>query len=151
MAVAEANGGGADMNKPKEWDTFEFKTDPTNGYLIGPDGCHYETPKRAYHYAFLDLCGCGNPEEAYNFCRDVLSKFDRRGCHDEPAKPWIDAEKAVESLIKEKPDVAAHVLSHLLTARKLLEHGGNVGGSWLTKWGEQLVDAGPMSDDDLSD
>lgn len=139
------------MNGPAHWSEFEFKTDPENEYLIGPDGCHYKTPKHAYHYAFLGMCGCGCPEDAYNFCRDVLSKFDRRENHRDDKAPWIDAEGAVKALILERPDEAAHVLSHLLTERKLLEHGGNVGGSWLTKWGEQLVDAGPMEEDGLSD
>lgn len=131
---------------------FEFKTDPRNGMLVGPDDCHYDTPKKAYHYAFLGLCGCGCPEEAYNFCRDVLLCFDRRGCHDNPpTKEWIWAEEAITAIIKERPDQAANVLAHLLTRRDLLEHDGSVGGSWLTKWGEQLVDAGPMAESELSD
>jgi hypothetical protein len=140
------------MSEPKEWSPFEFKTDPENGCLIGPDGCHYETEQQAFHFAFLGLCGCGSPDEAYDFCRDVLLCFDRRGCHDDPpTKEWIMAEEAVTAIIKERPDQAAHVLAHLLTERKLLEHGGSVGGSWLTKWGEQLVDAGPMRENALSD
>lgn len=139
------------MNTPKHSFEFEFKIDPANGMLIGPDGGHYQTPLHAYHYAFLGLCGCGNPEDAYNFCRDALAKFDRRGCRDGRDLPWMDAEDAVRDLIKEKPDVAAHVLAHLLTERNLLEHGGSVGGSWLTKWGEQLVDAGQIAEDGLSD
>ncbi len=52
-----------------EW----LKRDPANGCLIGPDGCHYENEHQACHYAMLKLCGCGSPEEAYNFCRDVLA------------------------------------------------------------------------------
>lgn len=139
------------MNMPKEWSPFEFKTDPSNDMLVGPDGCHYDTPKKAYHYAFLGMCGCGSPEEAYNFCRDVLLCFDRRANMADRTKEWIMAEAAVEAIIKERPDQAAHVLAHLLSERKMLEHGGSVGGSWLTKWGEQLVDAGPMTEDELSD
>ena len=139
------------MNMPKEWSAFEFKTDPSNGYLVGPDGCHYQTEKHAFHYAFLGMCGCGSPEDAYNFCRDVLTKFDRRANHEDDKLPWVMAEDEVKKLILERPDDAAHVLSHLLSERKLLEHGGSVGGSWLTKWGEQLVDGGPMAEGGLSD
>ncbi len=139
------------MNLPAHWSRFEFKTAPENGYLVGPDGCHYRTKQHAFHYAFLGMCGCGCPEDAYNFCRDVLSKFDRRENHRDDKAPWIDAEAAVKALILERPDEAAHVLSHLLTERDLLEHGGSVGGSWLTAWGEQLVDGGPMPEDGLSD
>lgn len=39
------------MTMPKEWSRFEFKTDPENGYLVGPDGCHYRTEQQAFHYA----------------------------------------------------------------------------------------------------
>jgi hypothetical protein len=117
-----------------------------NGYLIGPDGCSYPNEHQAAHFGLLQLCGCGSPEDAYNFCRDVLMHFDRRGCHDRPPiKEWIDAEEAVKQLIVERPDQAAHVLSHLLTHLKLLEHGSSVGGSWLTKDGERIIDMGPAT------
>lgn len=139
------------MNTPKEWSKFEFKTDPENGFLVGPDECHYGTEKQAFHYAFLKMCGCGCPEDAFNFCRDVLGKFDRRANRSDDTAPWINAEDAVKALILERPDDAAHVISHLLTHLRLLEHGGSVGGSWLTAWGEQVVDGGPMAEDELSD
>ncbi len=139
------------MTMPKQWSAFEFKTDPDNGYLLDPDGCHYRTERQAFHFAFLGMCGCGCPEDAYNFCRDVLTKFDRRASRADRSAPWVNAEDEVKKLILDHPDEAAHVLSHLLTARKLLEHGGSVGGSWLTKWGEQIVDGGKMEEDELSD
>lgn len=125
-----------------------LKRDPKNGMLIGPDGCHYENEHQAAHYGLLHLCGCGCPEEAYNFCRDVLASFDRRGVHDEPpTREWVNAEDAVEKLIKERHADAAHVLSHLLTHLDLLEHGGSVGGSWLTKNGERIVDMEPATEE----
>lgn len=127
-----------------------LKRDPENGLLIGPDGCHYDTEKKAAHYGLLHLCGCGSPEEAYNFCRDALSAFDRRGCHDKPpTREWVNAEEVLTAIIKERPDQAVHVLAHLLTHLDLLEHGGSVGGSWLTKYGERIIDMGPMTEDEL--
>lgn len=123
-----------------EW----LKRDPDSGFLIGPDGCHYKNEHQAAHYSLLKLCGCGCPEDAYNFCREVLIAFDRRP-FDDREKPWVDAEDSVKALIIKSPDVAAHVISHLLTNLKLLEHGGSVGGSWLTKDGERIVDLGPNS------
>lgn len=127
------------MAEKMEW----LKTDPENGMLIGPDGCHYESEKEAAHYALLHLCGCGNPEEAYNFCRAALMAFDRR----DGSKRWVDAEAAIEELVKAKPDIAAHVLSHMLNHYDLLEHGGSVGGSWLTENGERIVDMGDALDE----
>lgn len=120
-----------------------LKTDPDNGCLIGPDGGHYENEHKAAHFGLLQLCGCGQPVEAFNFCRDLLKYFDRR----DKSKEWIDAEGAAEGLIRQHPDVAAHVIAHLLTNLDLIEHGGSVGGSWLTRDGERIVDMEPMTEE----
>lgn len=120
-----------------------LKTDPESGFLVGPDGCHYSNEHQAAHYGLLHLCGCGCPEDAFNFCRDVLVIFDRR----DQTKEWINAEAAVKDLILQRPDDAAHVISHLLSHIKLLEHGGSVGGSWLTDEGARIVDLGPVTDE----
>jgi hypothetical protein len=122
-----------------------LKNDPKNGYLVGPSGCHYSNEHQAAHFDLLHLCGCGRPEDAFNFCRDVLSAFDRRGV--EGLDGWINAEGAVRAIIVARPDEAAHVISHLLTHLDLLEHGGSVGGSWLTDDGARIVDLGPTTDE----
>lgn len=125
-----------------------LKRDPDNGSLIGPDGCHYENEHQACHYAVLHLCGCGSPEEAYNFCRDALALFDRRGTNDNPpTKEWVNAETMLVSLVKERPAEAAHVLAHFLSHLKLTEHGGTVGGSWLTENGTRIIDLGPTTEE----
>ena len=118
----------------------KFPRDPSNGCLIGPDGCHYDTEHEVYHFAVLGLCGCGSPVEAYNFVREVLTKLDRR------KEPWIDAEAEVAALVAQQPDMAAHVLLHLLDTRNVMEHGGGIGGSWLNGMGHGIVDAGPVED-----
>jgi hypothetical protein len=89
----------------------------------------------------LGMCGCGRPEDAYNFVRSVLACFDRRN------GPWVDAEeKVAELLAKTDPALVAHVFSHLLNgrgalhAKEPLEHGGAIGGSWLTPFGIKIVD-----------
>lgn len=120
-----------------------FPRDEQNGCLIGPDGCHYDTDQQVYHFAYLKLCGCGDPEGAYNFCRDALKFFDRRN------EPWINAQDALRDLISSKPEMAAHVFAHLLSELDLLEHGGSVGGSWLTEKGQQIVDAPAAEEDSI--
>lgn len=125
-----------------------LERDSENGFLAGPDGGHYSNEHQACHYGLLHLCGCGSPEDAYNFCRDALACFDRRGCHDEPpTREWIYAEDALTELINKSPKQAAHVIAHLLTHLGLIEHGGSVGGSWLTDDGERIVDLGPVSEE----
>ena len=123
---------------------FEWKRDPANEMWIGPDGAHYDELWEARSIGVLGMCGCGAPEEAFNFLREVLSICDRRGVHDDPpTREWIDAEAAIENLVKAKPDIVAHVLLHLLTDKDVIEHGGSVSGSWLTPSGEDIVDGGP--------
>ena len=103
---------------------------------------HGEIAERAGHKCEY----CRAPEDAFNFCRDALACFDRRGCSDDPPKrEWINAEKAVEELIKARPDDAAHVFAHLLYHLGLLEHGVSVGGSWLTDDGTRIVDMEPAT------
>lgn len=126
-----------------------FPRDPTNGLLVGPDGGHYETAHKVYHFGVLGMCGCGNPEEAYNLVRDVLAACDRRGCHDNPpTRAWVNIESEIEKLILTKPELTAHVLLHFLTKCDVIEHGGSVGGSWLTAMGERIVDAGPQPEEE---
>jgi hypothetical protein len=125
-----------------------LKTDPDNGYLIGPDGCRYANEHQAAHYGLLNLCGCGYREAAFNFCRDALSCFDLRGCYDNPpTKEWINAEDALKALVVNDPDIAAHVIAHMFNNLNLIEHGGSVGSSWLTDDGARIIDLGPMTDD----
>lgn len=120
--------------------------DQTNGMLIGPDGCHYPNEHQAAHYGVLNLCGCGEPVEAYNFCREALACFDRRGNGD-----WMDAEASLKDLICNHPAQAAHVLAHLFTHLNLLDHGGSVGGSWLTEDGTRIIDMGPATEELLGE
>lgn len=119
-----------------------MERDPSNGMLIGPDGCHYTTEREAYHFAVLKLCGCGNPEGAYNFCREVLTAFDRR------EKPWINAQEVITKIVAADPELAGHVIAHLFDHLGLLEHGTNIGGSWLTELGATIVDAGAITEEE---
>ena len=119
-----------------------LKTDPESGWVIGPDGAHYANKKQMAHFAVLGLCGCGRPEESYNFMRRVLFAF-------EPLKdrPWpLDT---ITELVKDRPDIAAEVLAHMLSHMKLIEHGGSVGGSWLLPDGMQIVGMGDMSEEEM--
>ncbi len=72
--------------------------------------------------AELGLCGCGGPDEAYALVRDVLS-----------LAPFYDDWKAVEQLIGER---ACYFVLYQLDRCDLIEHGGGIGGSWLTEKGK---------------
>ena len=124
----------------KDLSKFEWKKDPANDMWIGPDTCHYDTQREAMHFGVLGMCGCGNPKEAYNFLRDILKICDRRANHDDDKAPWVNAQEEIAKLVAANPDLSAHVLLHFLTDKDVLEHGGSVGGSWLTSMGQQIVD-----------
>ena len=128
--------------------TDKFKRDPENGMLIGPDECHYDTEQDVYHFAVLGLCGCGNPADAYNLARAILRICDRRKYHEtRSGKDWLDIEAESAKLIAAKPEMTEHLLLHFLTKCNVIEHGGSVGGSWLTATGEAIVDLPPRDDD----
>jgi len=119
-----------------------YKRDPANGMLVGPDDCHYANEHQINHFALLKMCGCGVPEDAYNFCRKILECYDARD-----TARWLGngGEVAVKKIIIDDPETAAHVMSHFFTHLKLLEHGGSVGGSWLTDAGKRIVDMPPAT------
>ena len=84
----------------------------------------------ALFYNDLDLCGCGNPEDAYNLVRDTLALaplYENEG--------WKRAEDLIGS------PGATHLVLSMLTTAHLIEHGSGMGGSWLTPKGEQVLHA----------
>ena len=98
------------------------------------DGVDHETEWEAYYEGVLAQCGCGEPEESFNFLRELVTIFDRR--NKEFVSEW---ETAVE-LVKTKPAMALYAILNMLTNLGVLEHGGSVGGSWPTPVGEAIVD-----------
>lgn len=121
-----------------------MERDPESDCFIGADNCHYDTEWEARSIGTLGMCGCGTPEEAYNFLREVLRVCDRR----DRTKEWVSAEAVVSKMIAAHPDLTAHILMHFLTDKEVIEHGGSVGGSWLTKTGEEIVDGEPAPTED---
>lgn len=89
-----------------------------------PDGLWYGSPEEYLWIGILGGCGCGSgdlPEQAYevlkNFGREHLSK-ERFSVYDKPEH---------------------EVIAHWLDNKELIEHGGSIGGSWLTDRGRELL------------
>lgn len=120
---------------------FKFEIDEKNGYLIGPDGCHYASKAEAMYYGKLKLCGCGTPEDVHAFVIQCLESTH------ENYDGVIDLSK-VSALIEKNPEVVAQFVLHSLENNDLIEHGGSVYGSWLTARGRQLVECGVMKEED---
>lgn len=126
------------MNNNNE--KFEFKTDPDNGMLIGPDGCHYDNEAEAMYYDQIKLCGCGNPESVHKFLINCMAATK------DDFGELLDHGKIVK-LIKLDPETVAQFVLHFLDDRGLTEHGSSVFGSWLTARGKQVLEIGAMEDD----
>lgn len=75
----------------------------------------------------LAFCGCGNPEEVYRLVRDVL---DLAPFHEHPGK--------VRELIGGS-DATCYAVLYFIDRSGLIEHGGSVGGSWLTEKGTHYL------------
>lgn len=83
---------------------------------------------RVFFDAKIPMCACGNPEEGVKLIYDVL-KLHPLYAHREELRallPTTGIEMVVLGLLEEAG---------------LNEHGGGIGGSWLTPFGEQVRDA----------
>lgn len=98
------------------------------------------------------MCGCGQPEEAVRFLRDVLQTYAERrkatdildlGIFDQGSptrqQAWERHAEALAALLP-SPGIRFFVL-YILSDWGLLEHGGSVDGSWLTDKGGGVLEA----------
>jgi len=105
----------------------------------------------------LGFCGCGHPEESSDAILKVLDAYDRKtrpwpeGSPDDAAwKAWLaEREKLEEQALP--PGAWGQIALYWLTSCGLLEHGGGVGGSWLTPKGEAVLAAIRGHGEDLWD
>ena len=76
---------------------------------------------------FFNFCGCGNPNSSLEFIRDILIIIKEHGAYsDELSKKLSD-----EGLL--------YFVLYYLDSKGLTEHGGSVGGSWITEKGEEII------------
>lgn len=83
------------------------------------------------HHVFFDdlkICGCGVPESTGILVRDILSALP----------PWEHEGKLKELL---PTDGLFYLVLGILTNARLIEHGSNICGSWLTPRGEEVLAA----------
>lgn len=99
--------------------------DSQYGY-IDQNGVSYESPIQWLWIDILGGCGCGTSDRLAKRAWKVLSYF---------ASDWDEREKNNYSVYTIPAD---ELLAHWLTHKNLLEHGGSVGGSWLTEEGKKV-------------
>lgn len=125
MSKEEINSSGIDLS------IIKYKNDDGDGYTY-TDECYYETATDLIATGILGFCGCGCPEEALVFIRDIL-QFIKQKINE----PWSEK---LENKEKELfPYLGMnYFIYYWLDNKELTEHGSSVPG-WLTKKGEQLL------------
>lgn len=78
-----------------------------------------------------NFCGCGQPEKAVCFLRELFSMFQ------ENENNMIDSDRCKELEEKYNEGLVLYEL-YILTNMDFIEHGGSVYGSWLTPKGKLL-------------
>lgn len=78
----------------------------------------------------LGICGCNQPDEAYNLVRDLLAYFSQ----DHADRDIDDLGRLIGS------DGAVHLVLCQLDNADLIEHGGTVAGAWLTGKGRCVLE-----------
>lgn len=104
----------------------------------------YANEIQRFYFEDLKWCGCGNPGEALTFMRDVLellysrseeSRAERSNMPYEQSA-WAKGAKALDEML---PGTLGLSYLYMLDALDLTEHGGFVGGSWLTDKGNAVL------------
>ena len=93
------------------------------GYFVDQDGCSHESPAMWFWIAILGGCGCGNAGDLADKALALLRFFAERN---ERVFSYTEGNE---------------ILAHWFDSKKLTEHGGTVGGSWLTKDGKAVLKA----------
>lgn len=107
------------------------------------ESCRYV---QDFYYNKLHWCGCGMPEEVMALMRRVLEAMDAKWTAWRAESGWTDKceerYRAFQSRLRElglADPAVEYTYLYILDAAGLTEHGGGVGGCWLTPEGETLL------------
>lgn len=107
-----------------------------------------------FYYDHLQFCGCGNPGDTLLFVRDTLLWYYKiawaaRDVNplqlDEslrPTVPFMEVHKQMEEFLHpngKQDERLWYMTLYTLDAAGLTEHGGSVGGGWLSPAGETFL------------
>jgi hypothetical protein len=92
------------------------------------NGVHWSSKKSYLQQEFLDFYGCGSPDAAMVFIRDVLSLIKN-------GNGWGNPE--IEALLPNEG--IYHFVFYVLDHKGFIEHGTSIGGSWITDKGKELL------------
>lgn len=101
---------------------------------------------RDFYYNRLKFCGCGRPQDTMEFIRGFLNsiydKFSKELSYYEQQdnlKHVFEFENKDKELTNTQYGVYQFIANYL-DEIGILEHGGSIGGAWLSSEGKQLRD-----------
>lgn len=86
----------------------------------------------------LGLCGCGSPEDTNEVIRLILIAQNQ--------ETWEDKQKSLNNVCNINVDEnynyngLIQFVLYILDSHEFLEHGGSIGGAWLTEKGKIFLD-----------
>jgi hypothetical protein len=124
------------MNYGKPWEIPEVID--AEHWAQGPDGCDYDNIKDYILTGLLGFCGCGMPEEALKWLRGCLADIEHRTEVEWKQSPPV-YQGRIYARMEPLPRGVEYLLWYWMDKLELIEHGGSVGGSWLTERGKHLL------------
>jgi hypothetical protein len=103
------------------------------GY-IDNDNNQYDTLKDLYKHYLLNLCSCGNPDETYQFCVNILKNTNN-----------------IINLVKNDPENTGIMFISYFNHLELLEHGSSLYGSFMTEKGDDFIYPYITGEKDIND
>ena len=73
-------------------------------------------------------CGCGQPEQAARFLHEMLKLC-----------PFFENREALKAKLPD--DGLEYFVLYILDHLDVIEHGGGVGGAWLSEYGKSVLEA----------
>ena len=94
-----------------------------------------------FSYEIMDMCGCGCPEDTHEMIRRVLNV--RYDWHTDKIEYEEIKKRYKEDLHLDTEDTlhygALQFVLYMLDSNGILEHGGSIGGCWLTDLGKMYL------------
>ena len=106
-----------------------------------PESFDSQEERLDWLYGALGICGCGIPDDVLTWVAELLRLVDRKFERGIPDDEFTLRCRAVEDHFHEicSQATAEYAIWYWLDSRGLLEHGGGIGGSWLTEYGRHVL------------
>lgn len=108
-----------------------------------------------FYYEKLNFCGCGSPWDVLYTIKKTLNIISKKKEFDYEDY-WNKLRNSLNMMVDKNNfsvnEGVFQIILNILNNSDVLEHGGGIGGSWLTDYGRELLEhLNSLSDEDLED